>query len=516
MSETNPATPEADKLAPPVHEFPKVEAASLVAAPVTPVQVSEVPRVFVALCTRDWQSEVHNSESVRAIGRACRAQLDVRYQMNDGVARARNNLAASFLEGGCDVLFFLDNDIIIEPGQFDSLLAGFSKPERHVVCGLYPKKQPTLEWVCNALEGEKPDPDGFQKMKHAGNCCMMITRDALLSYIKAHPEIEYKGDPSPDAVRWDLFPMHSTGPDSPGPQIDRIRAILGDGGCLDPIAAIKSALERKNEAGRYDSEDWAFCNRMRAAGFDIYMDIKVQLRHVGKCVYPLQLSLSDDEIVDVVARRYDIEPDLVRTFIATGSAPPGFPGGHRRSSVRLWPREYPVGDLHQSDVMAGCYDVPYDAEGTEGIGVIDIGADVGAFARFAAKRWRGCQLHCYESRANVLPLLQQTADNIAANYKKAKPIVYVGEVRPMDVAALPLAAVIKIDARGTEREIVEALAACGRIADFDAIMIRYYDELTALFIRKLCFATHVTHCQQRFTEDMGILKFLRRTEVVAP
>jgi len=461
---------------PPVHAWAAQQdaiAAAVNGAAPAPVAVPRVPKVFVALCTRDWQSEAHTSESVRAIGRACNVELFVRYMMNDGVARARNNLAAAFLtETDCDILFFLDNDIIIEPSQFSSLLNGFSEPSRHIICGLYPKKQPILEWVVNALPGELPDANGFQKMKHCGTGCMMITREMLKDFIAKNPQIEYKGDPSPDAVRWDLFPMHA-------------------------------------ENGRYLSEDWKFCEMARAAGWEIYADTKVQLRHIGKIVYPMQLTLSDDEIVDVVAWRYNIEPDQVRAFIASGGKSPGFPGGHRATGIRHWPKEYPVGDLHQGDVLAGVYDVPYFCEAGKEFAIIDLGADVGGFARWAAKKWPKCQIHSYEWRAELIRPLQATADAIRDKYG-LRPIIYAGPVTPKDVAGLPAARVIKIDAAGQERDLLMALAAENRLAEFDAIMIKYYDELTAYFLKTTLSPTHHTHCFQRFDEQKGVIKFLRR------
>ena len=131
---TTEAAPVSATIEPPVHEFP-------VAAQEQPkpVVVNTVPKVFIALCTRDWQVEAHTSESVRAIGRLCNAEITVRYMMNDGVARARNNLAAMFLESDCDLLHFLDSDIIEEARHF-ARLVDFAFTQKKVIGALYPKK----------------------------------------------------------------------------------------------------------------------------------------------------------------------------------------------------------------------------------------------------------------------------------------------------------------------------------------------------------------------------------------
>lgn len=522
-----------DKLAPPVHSFGNAKLPTPVARPL---------KVFVALCTRDWQAEAHTTESVRAIGRACNCELIVRYQMNDGVARSRNNLAASFLESDCDVLFFLDNDIIIEPFHFNRMVAQFnatatpvtledtlaatgsapatsSTPKRGIVCALYPKKQPSLDWVVNWLPGEQQDADGWIKVKHAGTGAMMISREALEDFIQKTHGIKYAGDPAPDAVRWDLFPMHATGPDSPSTQVERILGILSKGGD-GVVEAIKQALKPTGEPGRYDSEDWYFCNKMRAAGWDVWVDTKSQLRHVGKIVYPLQFTLTDEEVVDLVEQRYHIYPDHIRTFFASGKRLPGLMGGHRQSSVRHWPKEFPVEDLHHADVLGGCYDVPYYVQDGHLFGVIDIGANVGAFARWAAKRWDKCPIHCYEPNPDLAACLDITCDRIKDAFGHRPTVVKAG-VAAKDVQHLPPARVIKIDMAGAEREIIEALVAVGRADDFDAIMVKYYDELTAYFIGTLLAPTHFKHNHQRFDrENVGIVKFLRhqrrQDEVVPP
>lgn len=516
-----PATNAPDRLAPPVHTFGNLpaNACANTNAPASlgaqPVAVPRAPKVYVAICTRDWMAEAHTSESVRNIGRACGVELVVRYMMNDGVARARNNHAAAFLESDCDILFFLDSDIIIEARHFNRIISALwhamthtgAEIRKHIVCGLYPKKQCVLDWVVNYLPGEVPDKDGYMRVKHAGTGAFGITRTMLLDFIAKNPAIEYRGDPSPDAKRWDLFPMHATGPDAPEGQIERLRALLATPDAT--IDAVRAALVPTGKPGHYDSEDWKFCNRARASGWDVWIDTQSQLRHVGKIVYPLQFTLSDDDVVDLFVHRYGIYPDHVRAFMASGSKAPGLMGGQRESPVRHWPREFPVSDLHQADVLTGCYDVPYILEPGKEFVIVDIGADVGAFARWAAKRWPKCPIHSYEWRSELIGPLQTTATAIGERYG-LKPTVYAGPVRAQDVEGFPVAPVVKIDAPGSERELVQALQVLGRLEGIDCLMVKYADELTAYFLRTILNPTHMTHCHQRFTENTGILKFLRR------
>lgn len=503
-------TAPADTRNPPVHSFP-APASAIAAAWDAPAQPAP-PKVFIALCTRDWQSEAHTTESVRHIGQRYPGEIMVKYMMNDGVARARNNLAADFLESDAEILFFLDNDIIIEPKHFERIV--MAAVTRGIVGGLYPKKQPVLDWVVNWLQGEEPDADGFAKVKHMGTGALAISRSVLKTFIEKTPHIAYGGDPSPESLRWDLFPMHAIGPNHPVEQVERIKAILESN--PDGLRkALSDALQPISAPGRYDSEDWAFCNNARKLGLDVWCDTKTQLRHIGKIVYPLQFTLTDEELVDIFVHRYDIYPDAVRAFMASGRKTPGLMGGHRERGVRLWPRDYPVSDLHQGDVLNGSYDVPIHPGEGQGVVVIDIGADVGAYARWISqKRWKKAQLHCYEGRSNLVNSLQITA-NMIADKGSPKPVVYAGWPSAQEAAEAEHfgnAVVVKIDAKGEERTVIEAMHASGRLAKLDALVVRYYDAVTVQWLGMVLATTHVQHVNQPYADGSGVVKWVRRVE----
>lgn len=395
--------------------------------------------------------------------------------MNDGVARSRNNLAADALETDCTHIFFLDNDIIPEPWQLDRLLDA----DKDLICALYPKKQGVLEWVVNYIQGEKPDAEGRMKVRHAGTGAWLLKLDALRAHIAKHPEMEYTGDPSPTSRRWDLFPMHA-------------------------------------EKGRYLSEDWAFCERWIADGGEIWVDTKCQMRHIGKIVYPLQFTLSDDDMVDLMYHRYGIWPDQVRSFMGSGNKSPGLMGGHREKRVRLWPENIPVGDLHQGDVLAGCYDIPAIADLHESPTIIDLGADCGGFIRWAQKRWNGPTIHAYEARPETFGHLGIAVDGLRNAGSKATIHLSGDALTGAEaIAALPKATFIKIDLPGREREIIDALHFAKRLPEFDAIVIKYSDELQSFFVKTIILQTHALHCLQRYGDGMGIMKFIRRELVPA-
>jgi len=450
---------------PPVLSFPTP-------APAQVVEVPKLKKVMIAVATSDWKLELHTSESIRILCAGCKCETQVRFMMNDGVARARNNLAWSFLQSDCTHLFFLDSDIIIEPRQFQRLLDS----DKEIVCGLYPKKQPQLDWVVNYMPGEQVDANGFLRIRHAGTGALLITRKALQDMINKHPEMQYKGDPDPTAVRYDFFPMRA---------VD----------------------------GAYLSEDWAFCNRVIEDGGEIWADTKCQLRHVGKIVYPLQFTISDDEMVDMMAQRYGMPHDHIRSFMASGPRKPGLMGGHRERYVRLWPKDYPVDDLYEGDVLNGSMDVPlshYNEK--QPLVVIDIGAGIGAFARWAVKRWKGATIHCYDGDPQVIPYLTSTMKELA---KVDEPKIYQQEVGPSDVPLLPTAQILKLDSGGNERALIESFITHGVIDKFDAVIIRYHSDADVFFVNTLLGETHYCHCHQRYYGDLtkpgqGVIKFLHR------
>lgn len=298
---------------------------------------------------------------------------------------------------------------------------------------------------------------------------MLIERVVMEDFMAKHPERAYSGDPSPQAKRVDFFPM---------------RAVNGS----------------------YKSEDWDWCETVIADGWKIYMDTKSQLRHVGKIVYPLQFTLTDDEVIDLVYHRYSIWPDHIKTFIASGGKPPGLMGGHRQRGVRLWPREYPVDDLYGGGVLAGAFEVPLPDSLKEPPKIVDMGADYGAFARFVEKRWPGATVYCIEYRADVFAWLEKTV----AAIKDATVSASLVAVENLNHETIPVCNLLKIDMPGSERAILTALKTAGRIDTLDALVLTYDNDTEAFLVSKLMEATHLLHCWQRLADGRGIQKFVNR------
>jgi len=172
------------------------------------------------------------------------------------VSRARNRIAARFLQSECTHLLFLDTDLIFSVDHVARLLH-HSLP---FVCGIYPKKQEQLAWVCNTRADFPPrDPaTGLQRILYGGTGCLLIARKVLEAIIAHHPGLAYEPDDGePEQPLYDFFKV----------------------GVHDDIITGRR---------RYLSEDWFFCQLALEAGYELYADTCVILKHCGDAIYPLQ------------------------------------------------------------------------------------------------------------------------------------------------------------------------------------------------------------------------------------
>jgi len=159
----------------------------------------------------------------------------------------------------CTHLLFLDTDLIFSPEHVARLISH----DLPFVTGMYPKKQETLAWVCNTRADFPPrDPEtGLQRILYGGTGCMLIAREVFEAVIAKFPDLRYDEDDGEDSTPiWDFF---------------------------------KVGVHQDEVTGRrrYLSEDWFFCQLALDAGYELFADTNVILKHCGEAVYPLQSSL---------------------------------------------------------------------------------------------------------------------------------------------------------------------------------------------------------------------------------
>ena len=182
------------------------------------------------------------------------------------ITRARNFIVSQFLDGPQFThLLFIDADIGFDP----SIVRRYLKADKDIVAGIYPIKHldpeairglpsgrsiaTTLKYATKLDETERPDADGFSKAEYAATGFMLIKRNVLEQMAAAHPELKYE------------------------------RSFSKGGRGANLYALFDTSLDR--EKGLYLPEDYTFCNRWRAMGGEIWVDVRSKFTHVGTFEY---------------------------------------------------------------------------------------------------------------------------------------------------------------------------------------------------------------------------------------
>jgi hypothetical protein len=188
------------------------------------------------------------------------------------ITRSRSVLVSRFLDNPrATHLMFIDADIAFEPEQFLRLL----RHGEDFCAGAYPLKQidwravprravageplaaAGLSYVGEFCEGDALRREGgFATAKYAGTGFQLIRRRVFERLIGAHPELKFKA-------------VHTLTNETPNS--DNLYALFEC--AIDP------------ESGVYLSEDYAFCQRWRALGGEIWLDLQSKLTHAGMSYY---------------------------------------------------------------------------------------------------------------------------------------------------------------------------------------------------------------------------------------
>lgn len=215
------------------------------------------------------------------VGAAERAGLGCRFAWlsnNPLIDRARNALVAAFLQSEARYLVFIDGDIGFDPDQLIGLIARMeADPALAVVGAPCPKRR--INWNLVAAAAERGlaagnpaalerfsgvfaldlvDPKGqFRldqpiELSRIGTGLMAIRREVIAGLIARHPELRYAPD-----------------------QLDRDSGLVGD-----HLHALFQPLIDP-DTGHLLSDDYAFCHRVRAAGFRIWLAPWMRTSHTG-------------------------------------------------------------------------------------------------------------------------------------------------------------------------------------------------------------------------------------------
>lgn len=171
---------------------------------------------------------------------------------------ARNALVQQFLQTDCTDLLFIDSDVVAGAGDVMRLLA--QSQDKDVAAGLYPRRAMDKNFFVDIPKDENGDMifDGSMlKVNRIGTGFMLIKRHVFEKLIADHPEWEYETKPEEGSKAYAVFDF-------------------------------------ANVNGRYTGEDYLFCDRARAAGFEIWVDVEISLPHIG------QEEFTRDFVADVI------------------------------------------------------------------------------------------------------------------------------------------------------------------------------------------------------------------------
>lgn len=186
---------------------------------------------------------------------------------------------------------------------------------------------------------------------------------------------------------------------------------------------------------------------------------------------------------------------------------------------------------HISKIFSGEYDVDISIENPI---ILDIGANIGGFARWSRSRFGNSKVICYEPiKSNYNLLLENTADllNIECNnvavgkaagnfemfYGKnniGECSLYSGEEQQESVgevvtvissADLPFSHILKIDTEGSEVDIISHLV------NFPLVfLIEYHSESNRLSIDSLLRENYILFSCNSERMNYGILKYVSK------
>lgn len=174
--------------------------------------------------------------------------FEVRMLGNESlIIKGRDMLTGMFMRTDHTHILFLDADVQWHPEDVLRLIAH----DKEVICGAYPKKVFPLEypiqWVWEEEGQSIKQKDGIAEIKNAGAGFLLIKREVIEKLNKAHPELKY--------TTFDYGPRENV-----------------------DCYSIWDTIVKDEE---FYGEDQAFMERWRALGGKVYLDLAINLNHVG-------------------------------------------------------------------------------------------------------------------------------------------------------------------------------------------------------------------------------------------
>lgn len=197
---------------------------------------------------------------------------------------ARNDLVVVAASQKCDRILYVDSDMAFGAPEVERILSH----DVDIVSGQYCKRKPgEPEWLAKAVDGAVPDDNGLMEATQlpAGFLCVkMSVFDTMFAKL---PQRRYRTATS--ELRCEYFPLALTERDGwrhPAEvKLAEIRAMVARGVSAETATEILAICQMEVECSPV-GEDTAFSRLARVCGIKMYVDEKLNIRHVGSIGFP--------------------------------------------------------------------------------------------------------------------------------------------------------------------------------------------------------------------------------------
>lgn len=204
-------------------------------------------KLFVAIPTYDGKLSIKLAYTLAALmPMAMQHGISVKLGHVSGcsiITMARNMLVDQFLDSECTELLFIDSDVIAQPEDILRLMA--QSGDKDITAGSYPRRAKDRKFFMDLYfdENNELEFDGsMMRIQRVGTGFMLIRRNVIEHLAK-------KAD-----------------------------KYLGQ----DGVGQVASVFEFSMLDGKFVGEDYTFCDKARAEGYKVWLDVEISLPHVGQ------------------------------------------------------------------------------------------------------------------------------------------------------------------------------------------------------------------------------------------
>jgi hypothetical protein len=190
------------------------------------------------------------------------------------ITRARDSLAADFMDSECSHLMFIDADIEFQAEDILSMVAA----DKDVLCGIYPRKQLDWEQVAQAVHDGIPT----RELPTYSGTFPIATLDG-----KNITEVLKNSDQKPVEVKYASTGFMLIKRSVLEAIADKVPEYLSNADHPDKGRFFKQYFDTSIDAESKNllSEDYYFCTLVRNNGFKVWVAPWAQLNHIGTFPY---------------------------------------------------------------------------------------------------------------------------------------------------------------------------------------------------------------------------------------